>query len=229
MRSGGTGDRRLAVLAHGAGLLGLTVAGWLLAAAVSFGLVLLAGRRRSLYLAVHAGQAALFQLTVFTAQVVYLFWLGAGFLSFGGAIPGVENWRFFDELPDPWLTGLEVVWGLSLLLWPVFSLGAVALSAIGAWHVAHDRPFWYPLVSRRVQRLSAGPPAQPAGPPAGHPPEPLPAGPARLGPEDAGPTSDTAPDADAPDAPDPEEAGGVRRRSRARQDWEGPGGPEAPV
>jgi hypothetical protein len=145
------------VLAHGAGGLGLTLAGWLVAAGVSVALILLSGRRRSPYLAAQAGQAALYQLAVATAQVVYLFWLGAGFLSFGGTIPGVDNWRFFDELPDPWLIAVQVVWGLSVLLWPFFTLGAVALAVRGAWRVAHDRRFWYPLVSRQIRRLAEGP------------------------------------------------------------------------
>jgi uncharacterized Tic20 family protein len=151
-------DRALAALAHGAGLLGLTVVGWLAAPLISIPLLFIAGPRRSRYLAAHAGQASLFQLAVVVAQTVYLLWLGAGFLSFGGEIPGVPNYRFFDTLEDPWLTAVQVLWGLSVLLWPVFSLFTVGLAALGAVRALRGRRFWYPLVSRGVRRLAEGAP-----------------------------------------------------------------------
>lgn len=149
-------DRRLAGLAHAAGLLGLTVAGWLAAPLVSIPLLFLAGPRRSPYLAGHAGQAALYQLAVVLAQAVYVTWLGAGFLSFGGELPGVPDFRVFDTLEDPWLTTVQLLWGLSALLWPVFVLYTAGLSALGAWRAARGQRFWYPLVSGRIRRMAEG-------------------------------------------------------------------------
>ena len=126
-------DGALAALAHAAGLLGLTVAGWLAAPFISIPLLFLAGQRRSPYLAAHAGQAALYQLAVVVLQALYLLWLGAGFLSFGGELPGVPELRVFDTVVEPWQTAVQVLWGLSALLWPVFYLGTAALAALGAW------------------------------------------------------------------------------------------------
>jgi hypothetical protein len=154
----GPTDRALAALAHGAGLLGLTVVGWLAAPLISIPLLFAAGPRRSRYLAAHAGQASLYQLAVAVAQAVYLLWLGAGFLSFGGEIPGVPDYRLFDTLEDPLLTAVQVLWGVSVLLWPVFTLLTVGLAALGAVRAFRGRRFWYPLVSRGVRRLAEGAP-----------------------------------------------------------------------
>ncbi|HVG97445.1 MAG TPA: hypothetical protein VNK05_11125 [Chloroflexota bacterium] len=150
-------DRALAALAHGAGLLGLTVAGWLAALLVSVPLLFVAGPRRSPYLAAHAGQAALYQTAVAVLQLAYLLWLGAGFLTFGGAIPGVPDYRVFDYLVDPWLTAVQVIWGLSVLVWPVFYLSTAGLAALGAVRAYRGQRFWYPLVSGRIRRLAEGP------------------------------------------------------------------------
>jgi hypothetical protein len=157
-------DGALAALAHAAGLLGLTVAGWLAAPLVSIPLLFLAGQRRSPYLAAHAGQAALYQLAVAVLQALYLLWLGAGFLSYGGELPGIPEWRVFDTVVYPWQTVIQVLWGLSALLWPVFYLGTAALAAVGAWRAFTGRRFWYPLVSGRIRRLAEGEP-EPHGEP----------------------------------------------------------------
>ena len=149
-------DGALAALAHAAGLLGLTVAGWLAAPFISIPLLFLAGQRRSPYLAAHAGQAALYQLAVIVLQALYLLWLGVGFLSFGGELPGVPQLRVFDTVVEPWQTMVQVLWGLSALLWPVFYLGTAGLAAVGAWRAYTGRRFWYPLVSRRIRRLAEG-------------------------------------------------------------------------
>ena len=157
-------DGALAALAHAAGLLGLTVAGWLAAPLISIPLLFLAGQRRSPYLAAHAGQAALYQLSVIVLQALYLLWLGAGFLSFGGALPGIPEWRVFDTIVEPWQTAVQVLWGLTALLWPVLYLGTAALSALGAWRAFTGGRFWYPLVSRRIRRLVEGEPEPSGGP-----------------------------------------------------------------
>lgn len=148
----GATDRRLAALAHVAAILGLSLAGWLAAAAVSIGLLFLAERRRSRFLAVHSAQAALYDLAVFALHVLLLLWLGAGFLSFGGELPGVGDWRIFDGLSDPWLTIVQIIWGVTLVLWPVFYLATVVYTMIAAWHTARGETFWYPLVSRPIRR-----------------------------------------------------------------------------
>lgn len=145
-------DRGLAALAHVAGLLGLSLGGWIAAAVVSIGLLFLAEQRRSRYLAVHSGQSALYQLAVFALHLLIILWLGAGFLSFGGEIPGVGDWRIFDGLADPWLTIVQVMWGVTLVLWPVFYIATVVYAMIGTWRVARGDTFWYPLVSRPIQR-----------------------------------------------------------------------------
>jgi uncharacterized Tic20 family protein len=157
-------DRALAALAHGAGLLGLTVFGWLAALLVSVPLLFIAGPRRSPYLVAHAGQAALYQIAVAVLQLVYLLWLGAGFLSFGGALPGVPDYRVFDYLVDPWLTAVQVLWGLTVLVWPVFYLYTAALAGLGAFRAYQGKWFWYPLVSGRIRRLAEGPAPAPAPP-----------------------------------------------------------------
>jgi hypothetical protein len=149
-------DRALAALAHGAGLLGLSVLGWLAAPFVSVPLLFLAGPRRSRYLAAHAAQATLYQLAVVVLQAVYLVWLGAGFLSFGGELPGVPDYRLFDMLDEPWLTVVQVVWGLTVLLWPVVYAYTVGLAGLGAWRASRGERFWYPLVSGRIRRLIEG-------------------------------------------------------------------------
>jgi uncharacterized Tic20 family protein len=157
-------DRALAALAHAAGLLGLTVFGWLAALFVSVPLLFLAGSRRSPYLVAHAGQAALYQIAVAVAQLVYLLWLGAGFLSFGGELPGVPDFRIFDYLVDPWLTAVQVLWGLTVLVWPLFYLSTAGLAAIGALRAYQERRFWYPLVSGRIRRLAERPRRAPTAP-----------------------------------------------------------------
>jgi uncharacterized Tic20 family protein len=171
IRPRNSADRALAALAHGAGLLGLTVAGWLAALLVSVPLLFVAGPRRSPYLAAHAGQAALYQIAVAGLNLAYLLWLGAGFLSFGGAIPGVPDYRVFDYLVDPWLTAVQVLWGLSVLVWPVFYLYTAALAALGAVRAYRGQRFWYPLVSGRIRRLAEGPPRGPVAPPDAEPEE----------------------------------------------------------
>ncbi len=164
LRPRGATERRLAVVAHAAGVLGLSLLGWPAAAAVSIGLLLVAERRRSRYLVAHSGQAALYQLAVFVAHLVFIAWLGAGFLSFGGELPGIGDWRIFDTLREPWLTILQVTWGLSVLVWPLFYGATVLGAAIGAWRTARDRPFWYPLVSGAIRRLAEPRPSHPEAP-----------------------------------------------------------------
>ncbi|MDQ3702742.1 MAG: DUF4870 domain-containing protein [Chloroflexota bacterium] len=156
-------DRRLAALAHAAGVLGLSLGGWVAAAAVSIAVLFLAEQRRSRYLAVHSGQSALYQLAVFALHLLIILWLGAGFLSFGGEIPGVGDWRIFDALADPWLTIVQVIWGVSLVLWPVFYLATVVYALIGAWRTARGETFWYPLVSQPIRRQFERRPAPPPG------------------------------------------------------------------
>ncbi|HEX2036106.1 MAG TPA: hypothetical protein VHS99_18145 [Chloroflexota bacterium] len=167
-------DRWLAVTAHAAGLLGLTVVGWLGAAVLSFLLFVLAGQRRSLYLAVHSSQAVLYQLAVLAADAAWLTWLAAGFISLGGTVDILPEWRFFDDMGEPWLTVAQLVWGLSALLWPVFHLATLAGAALQAVRTAQGSPFWYPLVSGPSRRLAGGPQRSAAPPPA----EPLPGTPA---------------------------------------------------
>ncbi len=92
-------------------------------------------------------------------QALYVAWLVAGFLSFGGELPGLPDYRVFDLWPEPWVTVVQVAWGLSLLAWPFLSVGAVVLAGIGALRAGRGRRFWYPVVSRRIRRLVEPAPA----------------------------------------------------------------------
>ena len=131
-------ERRLAVVSHAAGLLGATVAGWALAAAVSIALLSLAGRRRAPYLALQAGQAALYQLAVLAIDLVGVGWLVVGFIAFAGDIPGLPSIRL-DDLGEPIWLSLQVVWALTILAWPVWHVLTLVWAGVGAVRTARGR------------------------------------------------------------------------------------------
>ena len=149
-------DRRLAAAAHASGLLGITVVGWVIAAAVSLAVLYAGARRRSGYLVTHAGQAALYQLAVFGIDVLALAWLAVGFIASAGEIPGLPLFRL-DQFGETVFTVLQIVWAATVLLWPPWHLFSTALPARGALRVLRDREFWYPVAGARVRRFMAGP------------------------------------------------------------------------
>ncbi len=127
---------RLAVVAHARRCAGPKPPRLASSGAVSIGLLLVAEDALTVPGGPLPARPALYQLAVFVAHLVFIAWLGAGFLSFGGELPGIGDWRIFDTLREPWLTILQVTWGLSVLVALVLRRHCPELAAIGAWRGA---------------------------------------------------------------------------------------------
>jgi hypothetical protein len=135
--------------------LGVTGAGWLLAA-LYCGLVLWqAVRRREALLVLQAGQAALFQLGAGIVLALLLLIVFGGFLLLGGAVD------FLPEIPvlDPFSAGgivALVVWLISLAAVPAWLVWSLR-QAVRAWRTSaageiYAYPFFGPLVWEEAPR-----------------------------------------------------------------------------
>ena len=115
--------------------------------------------RRSRYLAVHAEQAAWYQLVVLALNVL----VGAGWLVALVLVLGEElGISGLLGLPT-WETGLAVriavglVLALALPLFVVWFVATIAYGVYGALLVMSGRPFWYLVVGAWVRRRMGDP------------------------------------------------------------------------
>ena len=159
-------ERRLAALAHAAGVLGATGLGWALAAGVSTALVNEAGRRRSRYLAVHAGQAALYQLAVLAVDLGLVVAFVAGLLYFLELdLPGLPSISgiYVDQTLE---TVVSIVWVLLGVAAPVWHVATLYWAVRAARRAAAGEAARYPLVSSWVSERSGAAAARRPAPPA---------------------------------------------------------------
>jgi uncharacterized Tic20 family protein len=157
--------RHQAASAHLAGLLGATVFGWLVAAGYSWFMLLRGRDRRSAYLAVHAAQAALFQLVALAIEVGLIVCAVIGFLFFAGDIPGLPSLPLMD-LPTPLDFIFPILWLLSGIGVPVWYVLSLLLAIKAARRVARGEHYLYPVIGDAVfewllpGRVSASDPSE---------------------------------------------------------------------
>jgi hypothetical protein len=134
------------VLAHLAGLLGLSVVGWAVAAAISGALVVVAGERRSRYLVLQSGQACIYQLGVLAADALIISLLLAGFLYYVDELPGMPNISSL-YINETLAAVLAVAWVVIGLLSPVWHLLTVYWSVRATARAAKGQEVVYPFVT----------------------------------------------------------------------------------
>ncbi len=118
-------ERPVTVFVHAAGLLGLTVAGWLLAVLVSGVVLVRAVRSRNAVRVLQAGQAALFQLAALAGHVVLIGAVSLGFIAFGGDLPFLPEATYYVDPSSAGGVIAMVLWAvclLAVLIWYVLTL-----------------------------------------------------------------------------------------------------------
>lgn len=139
--------RRRAAAPHAAGLAGLTLVGWLAAAAYAW-LVFTraqADTNRSLFLLYHALQAFLFHVAAFVIQIGLIFCAVLGFLFFAGDIPGLPTLPLID-LPSPFDVIVAIGWLLCGIGVPCWYLASVTLAIRAARLVKRGDEYRYPVI-----------------------------------------------------------------------------------
>ena len=143
-------ERPVTVFVHAAGLLGLTVAGWLLAVLLSGVVLVRAVRARNAVRVLQAGQAALFQLAALAGHLALLGAASLGFIAFGGDLPFLPEATYYVDPTSAGGVIVMVLWGLCLLAVPVWYVLTLILAVRATRRSAAGVLYAYPVAGAVV-------------------------------------------------------------------------------
>jgi hypothetical protein len=139
-------ERRASVAVHAAGLLGVTVVGWLPAALLSGLALSRAVAARSALRTLQAAQAALFQLAALAGHVLLIGLSALGFIAFGGDLPILPEAAFYVDPTTAGGLAALVLWGLCVAAVPVWHVLTLVLALRAARRSAAGVLYAYPVV-----------------------------------------------------------------------------------